>query len=74
MDFLVRVHFQDLSSVILRGNSDTIGMYAVTREASGRGFLSVPAKRTSLEPERLKKPPPGVDADYDYAGVFTALG
>lgn len=73
MEFRVRVHFQDMSSIILRGDSDTIGMYAVTREASGRGFQSVPAKRVSLDPKRLKKLAPGLDADYEYTGEFPAI-
>ena len=74
MTFRVRVHFEDLSSIILQGDSDTIGMYAVTREASGRGFQSVPAKRISLDPTRLRQLASGMDVDYDYTGVFPALG
>ena len=73
MKFRVRVHFLDTSSVILRGDQDTIGMYAVTREASGHGFQSVPAKRVSLDPKRLNKLECGSDADYEYTGVFPAL-
>ena len=45
-------------------------MYAVAREASGRGFESVPAKRISLDPQRLGKLALGIDADYDYKGMF----
>ena len=48
-------------------------MYAVTREASGRGFQSVHAKRVSLDAKRLNKLAPGIDADYEYTGVFPAL-
>jgi hypothetical protein len=33
----------------------------------------MPAKRTSLDPERLKKLASGLDADYEYIGVFLAL-
>ena len=73
MKFRVRVHFEDMSSIILRGDSDTIGMYAVTREASGRGFESLPAKRFSLDPKRLNQLASGSDADYEYTGVFPAL-
>lgn len=73
MQFLVRVHFLDLSSVVLQGDQDTIGMYAVTREASGHGFQSTPAKRASLDPKRLTKLVPGLDADYEYSGVLPAL-
>ena len=73
MKFRVRVHFPDMSSIILRGDSDTIGMYVVTREATGRGFQSVPATRTSLDPKRLNKLASGSDADYEYVGVFPAL-
>ena len=73
MKFRVRVHFLDRSSVILHGDQDTIGMYAVTREASGRGFQSVPAKRVSLDPKRLCKLESDTDADYEYSGVFPAL-
>jgi len=74
MKFRVRVQLHDMSSIILRGDSDTIAMYAVTREASGLGFQSVPAKRISLDPKRLNALAPGSDADYEYSGVFPALG
>ena len=70
MKFRVRVHLDDSSSVILRADSDTIGIYAVVREASGRGFQSVPDKRISLDPTRLKQLAPGSDADYEYTGAF----
>ena len=70
MKFRVRVHLDDASSVILRADSDTIGIYAVVREASGRGFQSVPDKRISLDQKRLKPLPPGSDADYEYTGAF----
>ena len=70
MKFRVRVHLDDSSSVILRADSDTIGTYAVVREASGRGFQSVPDKRVSLDPKRLKQLAPGSDADYEYSGAF----
>ena len=74
MKIRVLVQLHDMSSIILRGDSDTIGMYAVTREASGLGFQSVPAKRISLDPKRLNALAPGSDADYEYSGVFPALG
>jgi hypothetical protein len=48
-------------------------MYAVTREASGGGFQSVPAKRVSLDRQRLKRLASGDDADYEYTGVFPVL-
>ena len=48
-------------------------MYAVTREATGRGFQSVPAKRISLDPKRLNRLASDSDADYEYIGVFPAL-
>ena len=73
MQFRVRVHFLDLSSVVLHGDQDTIGMYAGTREASGHGFQSVPAQRASLDPKRLTKLVPGIDAAYKYSGVFPTL-
>jgi len=73
MKFRVHVHFHDRSSGILRETLTRLACTPGSREASGRVFQSVHAKRVSLDAKRLNQLAPGIDADYEYTGVFSAL-
>jgi hypothetical protein len=69
-DSRVRVYVNGSAPVVFPAIIDGMGFWAEIRQAQGSGYEAIPSHRVRLDPENLRRLPPGEDAEFEYVGPF----